>query len=92
MSDIYWRKLFIVYVLKSINYKYHYIGHTKDLNVRLKQHNMGRVKVSKARSPFIVIYQEEYQLRSEAVKRERQFKKGEGNIWLRNKLINLNLW
>ena len=59
---------------------------------RLRQHNMGKVKVSKAHIPYIVIYQEEYQTRSEAVKRERYLKKGKGNIWLRNKLINLNLW
>jgi len=84
--------LFIVYVLKSINHKYHYIGHTKNMNERLKQHNMRKVKVSKAHIPYIVIYQEEYQTRSEAVKRERYLKKGKGNIWLRNKLINLNLW
>ena len=53
---------------------------------------MGRVRASKAHSPYKVIFQEEYQSRSEAVKRERYLKRGEGNIWLRNKLINLNLW
>ncbi len=84
--------MFIVYVLKSINYKYHYIGHTKDMDERLNQHNMGRVKTSKVHCPYIVIYQEEYQSRAGAVKRERHLKRGEGNIWLRNKLINLNLW
>ena len=84
--------MIIVYVLKSINSNHHYIGHTKDMNERLIQHNMGRVRASKAHSPYKVIFQEEYQSRSEAVKRERYLKRGEGNIWLRNKLINLNLW
>ncbi len=62
------------------------------MNERLKQHNMEKVKVSKTHIPYIVIYQEEYQTRPEAVKRERYLKKRKGNIWLRNKLINLNLW
>ena len=86
------KMMFIVYVLKSTNYDYHYIGHTKDMNDRLQQHNSGRVKTSKAHGPYLVIYQEEYHSRAEAVKRERYLKRGEGNIWLRNKLIDLNLW
>ena len=84
--------MIVVYVLKSIDSNYHYIGHTKDMNKRLIQHNVGKVRASKAHRPYRVIYQEEVQSRSEAVKRERYLKKGKGNIWLRNKLIGLNLW
>ena len=84
--------MIIVYVLKSISENYHYIGHTKDLKNRLKLHNDGRVRTSKSHRPYKLIYKENFADTGEAIRRERFLKRGEGNIWLRNKLMKSNLW
>ena len=84
--------MFTVYVLKSKNHNFHYIGHTKNLDKRLKAHNYGKVKSTKAYKPFKVIYTENFDSKSKAFKREMYLKSGEGNYWLRDKLKNENLW
>jgi putative endonuclease len=78
--------MFTVYVLKSIKHVYHYIGHTKNLDGRLKAHNYGKVRSTKAYRPYKVIYMENYKTRAEAFKREMFLKSGKGNLWLINKL------
>ena len=80
--------MFYSYVLKSLeDYKYYY-WHTTDLNLRLKEHNDGKVKSTKGRRPFIVHYYETFETKAEAVKRELFFKTINGYIFLKeNKFI-----
>lgn len=63
-----------VYMLKSLKDGKFYIGCTSDLKKRLKQHNSGMVRSTKARRPFELVYWEPLGTRSEAMKRERQLK------------------
>lgn len=75
--------MFIVYVLRSLKNKKRYIGYTsKDAFERLKDHNRGCNKWTRENGPFKVIYQEEYETKSEAIKRERFLKSGQGRKWL----------
>jgi len=78
---------FYVYILKSTTYNKRYIGSCEDLRIRLKRHNTGKVKSSKAYKPYNIIYTEEFPSRSEAVKRERFFKTLDGYNFLKNKGI-----
>jgi len=74
----------IVYILQSqINKKY-YIGHTKNLDQRLKQHNSGKVKSTKNAKPWEIIYSEKYKTKSEAYRREIQIKAYKGGRAFRN--------
>ncbi len=66
---------FVVYILESEKDKTHYIGQCRDIKERLSRHNEGRVRSTKSRGPWKVIYSEEYHTRSEAVRREREIKK-----------------
>lgn len=66
--------MFFVYILKSINKEYFYIGQTNNLKKRLKRHNDKFCLSTKSYAPFKLLYFEKYQTRSEAVKRERYFK------------------
>jgi len=84
--------MYFVYVLKSQNDDFHYIGHAADTCSRLKQHNQGKVQSSKAHKPYQIIYTESYATKSEAQKREYFLKRGAGNIWLRNHLKEFQLW
>ena len=48
-----------VYLLRSLNYNYSYVGITKDLEKRLKEHNgilKGGAKATAARRPFEILY------------------------------------
>jgi putative endonuclease len=67
--------MYIVYILKSLNNNRHYVGSCLDVSVRLQNHNDGLVISTKAYRPWVVIYQEEYQTRGEARKREIQIKR-----------------
>ena len=54
---------------------------------RLKNHNSGKVKYTKAHKPWTLHYYEEFETRSEAVKREIFFKSIDGYRWLKSKSI-----
>jgi putative endonuclease len=77
--------MFYVYVLKSPNTDKLYKGQTDDLSKRLKQHNSGKVKFTKAYIPWEIIYFEELSTREEAVVREKFLKSGIGREFLKKK-------
>jgi len=70
--------MFYVYVLRSLKDGKHYVGHTQDLDNRIEEHNRGKSKSVRGRGPFVLIYKEPYQLRCQAMKRERQIKSYKG--------------
>jgi len=63
-----------VYVLRSYRTGRRYIGHTKDLYRRFRDHNSGCVKSTKAGKPWQLIAFREYLSRSEARWVERSLK------------------
>ena len=66
--------MYKVYILQSLKNKRYYIGHTKNLENRLAEHNSGRVRSTKAYVPWLVIYTEKRETRPEAYQREREIK------------------
>lgn len=78
-----------VYVLQSGYDGTHYVGHTKDVIVRLKEHNLGKCRYTKGRRPWKVVYQEEVISRSEAMKREYFWKSGVGRKMLKDLLCSV---
>ena len=66
--------MYYVYILQSKKDKSIYIGSTKDLKNRLAMHNGGKVKSTKSKSPWRLIYYEAYLLEETARKRERSIK------------------
>jgi predicted GIY-YIG superfamily endonuclease len=64
-----------VYLLQSkIDYNYAYIGYTDDLRKRIDEHNSGKTKSNKYKSPFKLIYFETYCNKTTAIKREWELK------------------
>jgi len=49
---------FITYILQSMNDHMFYVGYTTNLKKRLEEHNSGKVKSTKDRSPLRVVYYE----------------------------------
>lgn len=75
--------MFIVYVLKSLKNSKRYIGQTsKNVFDRLHEHNTGSNIWTRQNGPFNVIYSEEYDNKTEAIRREHFLKSGQGRKWL----------
>lgn len=68
-------KIFYLYILQSYKDGTYYIGHTGDLEKRLKWHNAGYSLSTKAKRPWKLIYQERYRTKSESQKREYELKR-----------------
>jgi len=75
-----------VYVLKSKRTHKRYVGITNNLGRRLKEHNGGNCRSTKAGAPWKLIYKEIFDSHEEARKREKFFKSGQGREWLRSTL------
>ena len=77
-----------VYVLKSVERNYIYVGMTKELTRRLKEHNNRYNKTTKTYRPFTLIHTETYSSRVEAKVKEKYFKSGSGKEYIKKYLIN----
>ena len=66
--------MFHLYILLSETTNKFYIGSTGNLEDRLIRHNSGRSKATKSGIPWKLLYSEEFETRSEAIKRELEIK------------------
>lgn len=64
-----------VYILKSLKTNKYYTGSTNDIQKRLTRHNAGQNKSTKHGIPWILIYQEEFDTKQNAYKREMEIKR-----------------
>ena len=87
---IFWENMYFVYVIRSQTAGKLYIGHTQDLDKRLREHNDPACSSSKftkrIRGPWALVYSECYPTRSEAFRRERWLKTGVGREYLQSRL------
>ncbi len=60
---------------------------TRDVSIRLTQHNSGKTKSTKAFIPWRIVHTEEYVTLADAVKREKYLKSAAGRRWRKN-----NIW
>ena len=66
--------MYFVYVLQSVRTGRLYIGSSSDPQRRLEEHNSGTTVSTKPFAPYILIYQESYEDKTVALRRERQIK------------------
>ena len=78
--------MFYLYILESQQDSTFYIGQTNNLNERLKRHNSGKIRSTKYKIPYKLVYFEEYEKRADAMCREWEIKK-KYNTERRKKLI-----
>ena len=67
--------MYYVYVIQSEKDRSTYIGYTSDLNKRLKEHNQGKTRSIKSKIPYRLVYFEDFDAKTEAIKRELRLKK-----------------
>jgi putative endonuclease len=67
--------MFYVYLIQSEVDSSFYIGYTSNLELRIKQHNNGESIYSRRKKPWKLVYSEEFENKTFALKRERFLKK-----------------
>ena len=78
--------MYFVYVLLSLKDDKFYIGYSKDLKRRLKEHDSGKNTSTKSRLPLKLIYYEAHLSKADAARRERYFKTTKGKSTLKQML------
>ncbi len=66
------------YILKSLYEEGYYVGNSEHVSVRLIQHNQGRVRSTKSKRPWVIVYQEVFPTKQDAYRRELQIKSYKG--------------
>jgi len=77
-----------VYVLKSSKDGYLYVGSSKDIEGRIREHESGRVPSTKDRRPLKLVYYEASNDIRDSVHREKYLKTAWGKRYLKNRLKN----
>lgn len=77
--------MFTVYVLYNSTAKKIYTGQTKDIEARLELHNSHAFKgyTSRYQGEWVLIYSESVATRSDALRREKQLKSGNGREYVK---------
>ena len=70
--------MYYVYILKSLKDHKFYIGSSSDIKKRLNFHNSRLQRSTRNRVPFVLIFQEEFPDKKQALKREKQIKAFKG--------------
>lgn len=76
--------MYWVYVIKSIQRNYTYVGLTSNLERRLNDHNAGKNKTTKPYRPYNLVHTEEFSTRSDARSREKYLKSGVGREFIKS--------
>ena len=77
-------KMFVVYILYSEKFKKHYVGFTSDLEQRILSHNELACKGFTIKyRPWKVIHTEEFELKTDAMAKEKFLKTGKGRDFIK---------
>jgi len=81
--------MYYVYVVFSKKDNELYIGYTNDLEKRIREHKSGKSLATKFRQPLALIYYEAYLRWSDAKRREKYLKGGNGRGQLKIQLQDI---
>ena len=75
--------MYYIYVLQDKLSSKFYVGHTNNIEERIKRHNEGRSGYTK-RGQWKLYYFEKYKTRSEAMRREKEIKYKKSRRYIEN--------
>ena len=79
--------MWYLYIIYSDNIDRYYVGVTENLKLRLERHNLGWGRYTKRGIPWVIVYSENYLIKTDAFKREREIKKYKSRMYI-EKLFN----
>jgi len=74
---------YYVYILQNKEKDFLYVGYSKKLRERVKEHNTGKAKSTKPYRPLLLIHYEAYKNMKDAKRREEYLKSTKGKTTLR---------
>jgi putative endonuclease len=80
-----------VYILQSEKSKKYYVGSTINLEMRLAQHNGGRVVSTKNKGPWLVVFHQEYQDVAHARQVEYKIKQKKSKKFIEKIILDENI-
>jgi putative endonuclease len=80
--------MFTVYILHSKSLDRYYVGHTANMKDRIKRHNSGRSKSTKAGIPWKLMYTETFTTKASAYQRELEIKAKKSRKYIEQLLLD----
>lgn len=80
------RNFIYVYILQSLKNKGLYVGYTRDLGKRFREHNMGHNFSTRPFAPWDLVHYEAYRNEMDAKRREKYLKTSQGARLLKRML------
>jgi len=80
---------FYVYVLYSSKLGKTYVGFTTNLGARINSHNASSKGWTVRGRPWVLVHQEKFKIKSDALNREQELKTGKGREFIRNLMNNI---
>ncbi len=77
-----------LYIIYSSTIDKYYVGYTNNLELRIERHNYGWGKFTKRGIPWKLVYFEEFENKSEAIKREREIKRKKSRKYIESLIEN----
>jgi len=84
MKNIMWK----VYILYSERIDHYYTGVTDDIQWRLERHNQGWGRFTKRGIPWKIVYTQNFDRKSDALKREREIKNRKSRKYIESLMKN----
>jgi putative endonuclease len=84
-TSCFFAMMITVYVIRSLDGS-RYTGISKDVNIRLAEHNSGRNRYTKAHMPWAIEYVEQHEGWQQAREREKYLKSAAGKRWLQSRM------
>jgi len=75
---------YYVYIIYSQSLDKYYVGYTHDPEERLGKHNAGATTSTRRGVPWKLMYIEEYENKTDAIKRENQIKRMKSRKFIEN--------
>ena len=76
--------MFYTYIIYSKCLDKFYVGSTQNIENRISRHNNSSTKSTKAGKPWVLVYQESFNTRAEAVRRELEIKSQKSRKYIEN--------
>ncbi len=76
--------MFYTYILQSQKDSSFYIGYSSNIQNRLFKHNNAKSGYTSTKKPWILVYFEEFETKTEAIKRENEIKKKKSKDFILN--------
>ena len=82
---------YTVYIIYSGSKDQYYVGHSADVEDRLFRHNNSGSKSTRGAKDWIIVYREEFESRSEAMRREKEIKSKKSRKYIEGLIENEKL-